>query len=139
MGDVILRWDGLDELRDALRQLPDHLTDESIDIVQEHVGAAGAAIIDEYNDHRVSGNLAKGVRIETSKSKGGISARLTSNAFHAWLFENGTEARHTAIGADRGSGPPHHVFVPIVVRERRAMYDELIAMVEREGLTVSGV
>jgi hypothetical protein len=33
-------------------------------------------------------------------------AIVINRAKHAAIFENGTQARHTAIGANRGSMPP---------------------------------
>ena len=68
----------------------------------------------------------------------GTAVIVKNTAKHAWLFENGSQARHTDIGANRGSMPPGHVFVPAVRRARRGMYIDLGEMLEREGLHVSG-
>lgn len=138
MSNNRFRWDGLEELKAALRQLPEELTGEGSHIVE---GAANGAAVDVrsgYAGHRRSGNLQDGVTVEHGVSGFGTSAVVKSNARHAWLFENGSQARHTAIGANRGSMPPAHVFVPAVMRKRRAMYDELKAMLTRHGLLVSG-
>jgi hypothetical protein len=54
------------------------------------------------------------------------------------MFENGTQARHTALGASRGAMPPGHVFIPVAAAERRAMYKDLAQVVADEGLEVSG-
>jgi hypothetical protein len=57
---------------------------------------------------------------------------------HAWMFENGTQARHTAIGANRGAMPPGHVFIRIAIIKRKQMYAQLRGLLERHGLKVTG-
>lgn len=54
------------------------------------------------------------------------------------IFENGTQARQTSLGADRGSMPPGHVFIPMAIRARRAMDAAVVALLKREDLKVSG-
>lgn len=134
-----LRWSGLDELRAALRDLPNDLTAEASGIVQSSANEAAEDIREGYRGHRRSGNLEGGVvvtRVDAGKHSAG--AIVKNKAKHAALFENGTQARHTAIGANRGSMPPAHVFVPRVIRHRRAMYDRLKGLLERHGLKVGG-
>jgi hypothetical protein len=63
---------------------------------------------------------------------------VKSTAKHAALFEIGTQARHTNIGANRGSMPPGKIFVPVVVRKRRAMYERLKELLVRHGAKVNG-
>ena len=68
----------------------------------------------------------------------GAGAILKSSAPHAWLFEHGSQARHNDIGANRGSMPPGNIFGPIAGRARRRMNEQFVAMLERNGLTVTG-
>lgn len=129
---------GMDEFKAALRNLPAHLTQEATGIVNGHADAAAAKIIEAYPTGP-TGDLKAGVRVEhLSASAGGVIARVRNSAFLAYIYENGSQARHTAIGANRGAMPPGNVFIPIAIRERRAMVDDLIAMVRREGLVVTG-
>ena len=68
-----------------------------------------------------------------------VGAEVKNVAPHANIFENGTQARHTRIGANRGSMPPGHVFVPRIVRARHRLTQELKDMVARTtGAQVSG-
>jgi hypothetical protein len=134
-----VKWNGLEELRAQLRQLPAELTGEASHIVE---GAANGAAVDlrvAYGAHVRSGKLQDKV-VVTHRDRGKFSAgAIVKNlARHAWLFENGSQARHTEIGADRGSMPAGHVFIPIVMRARAVMYDQLKALLVRKGLLVSG-
>src|SRR5262249_57365104 len=52
-------------------------------------------------------------------------AHLVNKANDAHLFENGTQARHTSLGAFRGSMPPGHVFVPIAEERRREAIEQI--------------
>lgn len=136
-----LRWDGLDELRLALRNMPQDLTAEAAHIVE---GAANGAEVDiraEYN--QVTGNLRDGLRqTHFEDSKFSVGVLLKSTSPHAWLWDNGSEARHWASGKSTGTmwgkTPPQHTFVRTVVRARRRMYEQLQQMLERHGLTVTG-
>lgn len=132
-----LMLSGFEELKAALRQLPQHLAAEAGGIVTAHAESAATRVRAAYAEHRHTGNLERGVKVDrVVVENAGAAARVRSTARHAFIFENGTQARHTGLGWNRGAMPPGHVFVPIAIRERAAMVDELIAMVEREGLTV---
>lgn len=133
---VRLEWRGLDELKAALRELPAHLASEAQDIVFGAADAAAAEIVAAYPSR--TGNLRKGVSVKRQTSVFSTTATVINKATHAFIFENGTQARHNKIGANRGSMPPGHVFVPRVVRHRRAMYEGLKDLLEREGLMVTG-
>jgi len=139
---------GMSELKDALRNLPVELRDDAQGIVESHADAAAAAVRAAYPvgpsrffkklAYRYpGGNLKKGVTVDKAAgSPFGTIVRVKSTAKHAWLFENGSELRHTDAGINRGRMPAGKVMVPIVIRERRAMYDDLAAMIEQHGLTV---
>jgi hypothetical protein len=137
MSNNRLVWDGLAELRAQLRSLPRELAGEASDIVTGAADGAKSDIVAAYPER--TGNLRDHVIV--SKAPAGIygaGAVVKSTAKHAWMFENGTQARHTALGANRGSMPPGHVFIPAVIRRRRAMYADLKALLVRHGLRVSG-
>jgi hypothetical protein len=128
---------GLDELKAALRALPATMTSQATPIV---IGAAQAARADIAGQYpQVTGNLKQGVRVELkSANKDGVVAIVKSTARHAWIYEHGTQARHTKLGASRGvmPAPPTPVFIPTMIRARRAMYAQLGALLEAQGLTV---
>ena len=65
-------------------------------------------------------------------------AIVKNRAKHAYIFENGTQARHTGLGYNRGAMPPGHVFIPEIVRRRRGMYEKLAEMLRQHGLQVPG-
>jgi Bacteriophage HK97-gp10, putative tail-component len=134
---VEVTWTGLDELREALRKLPEELTAEATDIVDSAAEIAMASIIQAY-PHR-TGDLRSHV-VKEAKAAGpfGVAFVVKNTSRHAWIFENGTQARHTAIGANRGAMPPGRVVIPTAVRCRQTMYRELKDMVTRHGLVVSG-
>jgi len=134
-----LKFDGLAEFRAALRQLPAELAGEASHDVESAANSAAVAIRVGYGAHRRTGTLQESVVVEhLSAGPFGAGSMVKVTAPHAHLFENGTQARHTSIGANRGSMPPGHVFIPAVVRARRAMYERLKALLVRNGLMVSG-
>jgi hypothetical protein len=133
-----LTWNGLDELRDALRDLPRALATEAGAIVSTAAEGVRDDVVAAYEAHRYSGNLAEHVVLATSAhGQFGVAFRLRSTAKHAWMFENGTMVRHSEFG-NRGQMPAAHVFIPACIRRRRTMYDQLKDMLERHGLKVSG-
>lgn len=132
-------WDGLEELKRDLRNMPSELSGDASEIVVSAAQEAAGEIRAEYESHRRTGNLANHVKVEVIQGgQFGAGAIVKSTAKHAHIFENGTQARHSAIGANRGAMPPGHVFIPIVVRKRREMYSELRSLLTDKGLAVSG-
>lgn len=132
-------WNGLDEFRQFVKDLPEDVTADAVPIVETAANSAAGDIRQQYDSHRVSGNLARGVRVSKLESRKYVAGAIVrSSAPHAWIFENGTQARHTALGWNRGSMPPGHVFIPTVIRHRRAMYQKLKGLLERFGMKVSG-
>lgn len=132
-----VKWSGLDELRAELRRLPADLTDDASDIVEGAAQAAKTEIYDAYPER--TGNLRSHLTVALrSAGRYGAGAVVKNTAKHAYLFEMGTQARHTELGANRGSMPAGHVFVPIIIRRRRIMYDQLKSLLTRHGLVVSG-
>jgi hypothetical protein len=132
-----LRLD-FEEIRAGLRQLlaDTSATGEAGHIVEATANGAASSIRSSYPVR--TGNLRDHVTVEAQMSGFSAGAIVINRAKHAAIFENGTQARHTAIGANRGSMPPGHVFVPIVIRKRRQMYEQLKDLLTRSGLQVSG-
>ena len=126
----------MDEELAALTALPTTLRDEGRPIVSAAADAAETAIRGAYPV--VSGELREGLRQELTETPFGYTVRLINDAPHAVWYENGTELRQTSLGYNRGRMPAAKVFVPEVIRDRRAMIDDLIPVVEAEGLRVRG-
>ena len=78
---------------------------------------------------------------------------MKSSAPHATLFETGTQTRQTKLGYNRGfmfaknapavssgwsAGPRRgaNIFVPVVTRYRRRMLEDMLPILEQEGLSV---
>jgi hypothetical protein len=133
-----LELQGLVELRAALRSLPDDLVRDADAIVTAQAQEAAREVQSGYPQR--TGNLKRGVSVQTESSRGGVVARVRSRSQHAHLFEKGTGVRRTASGANRGSmpaAPPNQAAIPVFIRARRRMYMALIAMVEKTGLVVT--
>jgi hypothetical protein len=135
-----LKFDGLEELRASLRHLPVDLRDDAEVIVFDSAKDAERDIRAGYQSHRRSGELADKLEVVQLKGQGTAfaGALIQNKSKLAFIFENGTEARHTNIGANRGSMPAAHVFVPAVIKRRREMYDKLREMMRKHNLTVTG-
>jgi len=131
------RFRGLDEFKTALRNLPTDLRDDATEIVRRRAYQAKAAIIEAYHEGP-HGTLKRRVTSEEEHSPFGISVIIKSRDPIAWLYENGSQARHTALGANRGRMPAQPTFIPIASRSRREMLQDLSEMLERHGLTVIG-
>jgi hypothetical protein len=140
-------WSGLEEFRDALKRLPTDLRDDAAAIMNEEVEAARAAIDADYAQHEFTGNLRARLLL-TTKYDGpfGYRAELRNRAHHAWLFDNGSEARHYvheksgrihATGKMWGKTPPAHTFVRNAMRARERIQTRIVAMMEAAGLEVT--
>jgi hypothetical protein len=130
------RLDGLAELVDGLQHLTPEMTAESAGIIGDTGDAAANEIILGYPGR--TGDLRKHVKVLKTVGQFSITVKVVNTSKLASIFEDGSQARHTALGANRGSMPPGHVFVPVMQRRRRAMYEQLKALLVSKGLTVSG-
>jgi hypothetical protein len=130
-----VRWDGLEEYRELLRALPEALAQETAHLVE---AAANGAALDIRRAYPVrTGKLRDRVTVtRLNKGKYGTGLIVKNTAPHAWLFENGTQARHTALGANRGSMPPGHVFIPLAIKARRRLYGQVKDLLVRKGALV---
>jgi hypothetical protein len=131
-----LRIDGLDDELDALTALPTTLRDQAAPLVRATADQAEATIRAAYPV--VSGQLRDSLHQEVVETPAGIKVRLINDAPQAIWYEYGTVFRHTSLGYARGRMPAAKVFVPEVMRDRRALLDDLIPVVEAEGLKVRG-
>jgi hypothetical protein len=134
---------GLEELKQALRSLPDDLSNEAGVIVQQHAYTAAQAIRDAYSQHRVTGFLADHVVVEQKDlGRFGVGMVVRNKSPHAWWFENGTQARHYTgawkTGKLLGKMPARPTFIPIMMRFRASMWTGLAELLRQHGLTVTG-
>lgn len=134
-----VEFEGLEALIADLRRLPDELKGEGLEIVIDAANGAAGEIRQAYGRARVTGNLADHVRVGIQAfGQHGAAAVVESGARHAHLYEYGTQTRRTSSGANRGVMPPGNVFVPVVIRRRRSMYERLKGLLRQKGLEVSG-
>jgi len=131
-------WQGLNELREALANLPDHLAVEAAAIIEETTASAEAEAASGYAGSQRAAKMARKLRHTVVRDGVSITGEVRNSSKLAYIFENGTQARHTDFGVDRGSIPPAHVFIPTMQRWRNRMYERLKDMMVREGLLVSG-
>jgi len=140
-------FNGMDELREQLRNLPAELTTEASRIVEATANAAAVEVRTEYGKHNITGDLQSGVIVtHVDQGKYAAGAILKSSSPLAWLFDNGSQARHyfSQSGAKHSTGkmwgqiPPTHIFARTAGRARRLMMEKFIAMLERNGLRVTG-
>jgi len=140
---VQMSWKGLAEFREALKQLPEDVGEDAIDLVQRHADAAYQRVYDRYPE-RHDGQPKKGkslreglVRRVVARSRFGIDIVVRSTANHAHLFEYGTATRQNKRGANRGAMPPAKVFRPETRAEQVQLIHDLVAMLKSHGLTVN--
>lgn len=132
-----IAYTGLEELKKSLRQLPDELHGEAEKIIEGESNAAALQVRQKYG--LVSGKLVQGVIVEkVERTRFFAGRRVVSKSPLAFLYENGTQVRHTELGYNRGRMPPAHVFVPAMIRARKLMYEKLRDMMKRKGLKVTG-
>lgn len=131
-------WSGLDELKAALRRLPAELAQEGGDIVVRRATEAKEEIVDRYAGHRESGNLESHVKVDVDQRPTGASAVVKSTAKHAFIFEHGTQVRRDSKGRNRGAMPAANIFVPVMIRKRRAMNEDHANLLRQKGLEVTG-
>jgi hypothetical protein len=128
-----LQINGLAELREQLRNLPDDLAQEAGVVVTAHAEDAQRRVQNAYPEGP-TGNLKRRVTVnrEVSSSRFGAKALVSSRAPHAWLFENGVRGK-----APRRETPANEQAIPIFVQVRRRMVEALIQVVQKAGLTVT--
>ena len=142
MAQSRVQWVGLDDFRKALRNLPDALAGQAVRIGEQNANAAAFDIRSAYAAHRVTGKLQESVAVIEQQRAFGFRFQVRAKAKHAHLLEFGTNARHYITDKGRrhvlGAMPPRPTFLPRWRKWRSRMYDELKAMMIREGLLVQG-
>jgi hypothetical protein len=135
-----VRWDGLDELRAALRALPADLTAEASHIVE---GTANAAIVDMRAEYPAGELRDKLYQSTMSTGPFGTGILIKNSSGWAWLWDHGSKLRHRlksggSTGAEWGNSTPPHTFGRIMAQSRRRMYEQLKQMLVSFGLRTSG-
>jgi len=155
-----LKITGLEELKAALRNLPKELVGEADGIVRRTASMMAQDVLARYPTTG-TGALARGVTVEVGSSDA-LTARavVRNRARHAYIFENATKSpprrwkkgSTTApyhkkgtrtvplwgIGKSTGTMPGAGVFRTLAPEHRRRMFSQLIDLVERAGLKVTG-
>jgi hypothetical protein len=129
-------FEGLEQLKADLQNLPAALAGDGADIVERHATQAFDTIEAGYPSR--AGALKDKLTVTHTRSAFGARSVVKNTAKEASWFEHGTQARHNALGANRGSMPPNPIFTQTIIRERRGMYDDLKGLLEQQGLTVTG-
>jgi hypothetical protein len=135
-----VRWEGLDELRAALRQLPAELTAEASHIIQ---GTANAAIVDMRAEYPAGELRDKLSQTTVERGTYGTGILIKNASGWAWHWDHGTALRHRiksggSTGAEWGGKTPPHTFGRNMAQKRPRMYEQMKTMMEGHGLTVSG-
>lgn len=139
MASVTVTLVGIEELRQALQNLPTELVAEANQIVR----AAGEKSKDEtaaaYNAEQTPvPDLTTGLRLTGVADSSGAQWRLLNRHPLAHLYEFGTATRQTSLGYNRGAARAHPTLVPIAMTNRAAMYEQLRALVLRAGFELVG-
>lgn len=149
-------FDGVEELHRLLRTFPEILTAEGQRIAEGTANAMASDIRQAYPVRKTGlhpgprrqspwyapGNLLARIAVTHFDRGKFIAGSMVKNrAPHAYIFENGTDARHYYESSGKrhatGKMPPGRVFIPAAMRWRARMRQELIAMVERHGFRVT--
>jgi len=127
--------DGLDELRKALRDMPDELTNDAIVIVLTAANNTASQVKAAYP----SGPMRDGVSVTDRSVQYQAHFVVESDTDEAVWWEFGTQNRHTQQGWNRGAEPAHpeRGLIGIAKRERAAMHAALVELVRRAGFMVT--
>lgn len=136
MTNTRFQIEGLIELQRALQNLPDELLREARAILENQAEVTLYQITAAYP--RRTGNLRDGMTLTYDQSTVSTTAIIRNKAPHAYIYETGTQARHTKIGANRGAMPAGKVFIPRMIAGRRAFWKSIREMLTKHGLIVTG-
>ena len=151
MANNRFKLDGLFELKEALRNLPKDLQAEGQAIVYANADKAAEELRAAYpvratglhpGPNRKTPWFAPGqlkAKVFVSKRGGQFSTTATVKNTDpiAWLYDNGSQARHWDGGKFTGRMPPTHLFAKTMIRRRRIMYDVLRELLVEHGLLVN--
>jgi hypothetical protein len=134
---VWFQWTGLQELVAQVATLAPDLTEAAAPAVETAAQAAKNAIYAGYPTR--TGDLRNHLTVVMGTEGTRTKAVVINTSPHAAVFEHGSQARHTAIGANRGSMPANPIFSATMIRARRSLYATPIPRVLVDmGLTVTG-
>jgi len=138
MSDTVwFKWTGLQELIDQFTTLAQDLTQTAAPDVEAAANQAKATIYAGYPTR--TGDLKDHLAVQLSTEGTRTRAVVINTSPHAVIFERGTQARHTALGAFRGSMPPNPLFSATMIRTRRTLYGgAVVRVLEVFGLKVTG-
>lgn len=130
-------WTGLEELKTALRNMPEELTTEGGHIVEARANGAVVTIKSGYPAR--TSDLRDKLTVDHTRSRFGARSVVRNTSTHAVPFEIGSQVnRITARGFNRGRMPPNPIFSQTMRRERREMWADLADLLRRHGLQVTG-
>ena len=136
MGENLV-WEGLTEYYAELAQLPEACAGEAAHLIEAVANGVTLDIKGAYPSR--AGDLRKKTVVMALEKNGLIVGAVVKNTSkHAAIFEAGTQARHTALGANRGTMPPGHVFLPRIVTATRALTQQLKDLRALRGAVVTG-
>jgi Bacteriophage HK97-gp10, putative tail-component len=132
---VNLFLDGIDELRKALRDMPDDLTNDAIAIVATAAEDAASELRSVYPN----GPMRDGVVVTDRSQLHQAKFTVESRTDQAVWWEFGTQNRTTQKGWNRGAEPAHkdRGLVTIARKHRVTMRAALIALVQSAGFMVT--
>ena len=134
---VWFQWTGLDELVAQFTTLARDLTTSAAPEVESAAQAARNTIYSGYPTR--TGDLKNHLAVVMHTDATRTEAVVVNTSPHAAVFERGSQARHIAIGANRGSMPANPIFSATMIRARRGIYAGPIPRVLADmGLTVYG-
>ena len=123
---MAVTWHGMDELQRNLDTLARDIATETRPIAEQHAQAAADQIRARYPV--VKGRLRAGVQVHAhTGGPFGVRYQVISTAPYASYYEYGTSRQ-----------PAGKVFVPIAIKERRAMRSDIGEVLESYGATVRG-
>lgn len=132
--------DGFDALVAELTKAPAEIRAQGMEIIRQETEGHAQEVRNAYGQHRVTGNLERGVNTEYPSTQVLIGI-VRSKARHASIYENGTDVRRTNNGANRGRmpKPSPQLFVPLAIRRRERMRRRLADMLRGLGFQVTGI
>lgn len=137
MANNRLTFEGMEDFRAALRQLPARLVGTATTIVERRAQTASNQIAVSYPfGTEQGGHLKDGMQVKVQPSRFGVIATVSNTSKYAKPFEYGTQVRRTDKGWSRGAAPPGNVFYPVITRQRADMVEDLIRLLQQEGLAV---
>ena len=140
MSGIKLTFDGIEEFKTALRNLPKEMADEAHDVVRTHATIASKKISQAYPQGK-TGTLRGGLLVRQIPGKlFTVVYQVASTAKQSsWLEYGVKKLRKTKQGYNRGAlprEPEQERMIPIVQRQRISMVKDLIALVARAGFEV---